>query len=223
MRSTVVGLSDHDVWELMSAMNRHSFRRWMVRAVVAAGHFLVAVIVVNSRTDISAVMRASVGERIHVELLTPAPRGREERRNVPITRRMEPAPVPPTTAPGSLATQAGEAVSTQPPVDWEKEAQRIGRSASIDSQSSGRACDDSGRPGSMLPKCNRPPRAFKWNPEPKRVGFAGPLPYVRLGDRCVLGLGFFGCGVGDLPKAESHLFDDFRSPERPSSSVPSVH
>jgi len=45
------------------------------------------------------------------------------------------------------------------------------------------------------------------------------LPYVRLGEQCVLGLGFFGCAFGRAPP-ESHLFDGLKDPDRPRSSVP---
>jgi hypothetical protein len=75
----------------------------------------------------------------------------------------------------------------------------------------------------MLPRCNKQPRPFEWNPEQKRVGFAGVLPYVRLGDFCVLGLGFFACAVGERPRANIHLFDEMDNPNRPRSSVPDAN
>ena len=48
----------------------------------------------------------------------------------------------------------------------------------------------------------------------------GPLPYLRIGKRCIIILPFFGCGIGELPKANGHLFDGMSDPERQKSSVP---
>ena len=81
-------------------------------------------------------------------------------------------------------------------------------------------CDDRPRSGPPLPKCRQPTHPFQWRPEPKKAGFVGLLPYVQLGKRCVLGLGFFGCAVGRLPDANGHLFDDVNNPDRPRGSVP---
>lgn len=48
-----------------------------------------------------------------------------------------------------------------------------------------------------LPEPRTPCRVerWQWSPEEKKAGLA-PLPYVVLG-RCVVGLGFFGCGIGE--------------------------
>jgi len=37
-----------------------------------------------------------------------------------------------------------------------------------------------------------------------------------------VGLGFFGCALGDLPKANGRLFDDMNAPDRDRNSVPQV-
>jgi hypothetical protein len=50
----------------------------------------------------------------------------------------------------------------------------------------------------------------------------GLIPYVRLGKRCVIALGAFGCAIGKLPEADGTLFDDMRDPNRPTSSVPDI-
>jgi hypothetical protein len=71
-------------------------------------------------------------------------------------------------------------------------------------------------------RCVRPPSATEWKPEEKKVGFAGGLPFVRLGKRCVVGLGFFGCIPGELPKANSHLLDGRDRATESDSSVPDV-
>ncbi len=66
-------------------------------------------------------------------------------------------------------------------------------------------------------------KEFEWDPEPDQVGLAeGFIPYVRIGQRCVVGLGFFGCNLSKLPEANSHLFDGMHDPDRQRSSVPDV-
>ena len=51
---------------------------------------------------------------------------------------------------------------------------------------------------------------------------SGFIPYVRIGKRCIVGLGFWGCQLGKLPQANSHLLDGMTDPDRPGSSVPDV-
>ena len=53
------------------------------------------------------------------------------------------------------------------------------------------------------------------------MGFSGGLPYVRVGERCVIALGFFACGFGGPPPAKGDLFEGMDDPERDRSSVPS--
>jgi hypothetical protein len=49
---------------------------------------------------------------------------------------------------------------------------------------------------------------------------SGGLPYMEIGKRCAIGLGFFGCGIGELPPPNGHLFDGMDDPDRERSSVP---
>lgn len=49
-----------------------------------------------------------------------------------------------------------------------------------------------------------------------------PLPYMMIGERCVIGLGFFGCALGALPEPEKGLFDDMRAGLTQESSIPGV-
>jgi hypothetical protein len=56
-----------------------------------------------------------------------------------------------------------------------------------------------------------------------RVGIAaGFIPHVHIGQRCVVGLGFFGCNLSKLPEANGHLLDGMQDPNRWRSSVPDV-
>lgn len=71
--------------------------------------------------------------------------------------------------------------------------------------------------------CESPKSSFVWNPEIPHAGFTKtpiPLPFVQLGKRCIVGLGFFGCNLGDLPEPNSHLFDDVKEGKTVKSSIP---
>lgn len=84
-----------------------------------------------------------------------------------------------------------------------------------------RKCDPADAPNSFLPSCKPRSHEFEWNPEEPRVGFSGGLPYVRIGERCAIGLGFFACGFGAKPPANGELFEHMNDPERERGSVPS--
>lgn len=71
---------------------------------------------------------------------------------------------------------------------------------------------------STLPVAKPKPYTFEWKAEPKRAGFSGGLPYVRLGKRCVVGLPFFGCAIGKLPEANHELFKHMHDDE-PTYSI----
>jgi hypothetical protein len=106
-------------------------------------------------------------------------------------------------------------------VDWGQEAATAGNSqAETIFKELRHLCDEAARRGEQPPGCHQYRKPDPWSPEPKKFGFAGGLPFVRLGKRCVLGLGFFGCGVGKLPEPNGHVLDDMRDPDRPRSSVP---
>jgi hypothetical protein len=66
--------------------------------------------------------------------------------------------------------------------------------------------------------CRKEGSAKHWEPEPKRAGFVGIFPYVRVG-KCLIGLGFWGCAV-QTQSPDGTLLEDFRNPDRPTSSVP---
>jgi hypothetical protein len=115
---------------------------------------------------------------------------------------------------GSTAVTAGRGA-----IDWEDAGRRAlrARAAAPTRRSD---CDDAPPPGSMRPRCTPRTTPFEWRPQPRAVEFDGLIPYVHLGKRCVLGLGFFGCAVGALPGANGRLFEGMRAPDRARSSVP---
>jgi hypothetical protein len=106
-------------------------------------------------------------------------------------------------------------------VDWDQQTAAVANSqADSIFKELKRVCEEAARRGEEPPGCHRYRKPDAWSPEPKKFGFAGGLPFVRLGKRCILGLGFFGCGVGKLPEPDGHVLDDMRDPDRPRSSVP---
>jgi hypothetical protein len=113
-----------------------------------------------------------------------------------------------------------EVAPITPPVDWEREAEFAARAYSL-APSGEPPCVDIDRLGLSKPKCKKRTRSFQWNPEIPRAGVEGGVPFIRLGP-CVVALGAFGCAVGK-EKANGHLFDDLKDPDRPRSSVPDAN
>lgn len=146
-----------------------------------------------------------------------APPGKTGRADV--RRASSPAPAGETP----VQPQAVEPAPESPPrIDWYREA---GKSAT--SEPAGRKRNTfSDPPVALHGACKPKKSSFKWNPN--RFGMAGDpgqlrLPYVRLGDRCVIGLGFFGCALGPKPEVKGEILDDMRDPTRPTlGSVPEI-
>jgi hypothetical protein len=121
--------------------------------------------------------------------------------------------------PPPVADPASQPV--RPPIDWYLEAEIVARETAAGVSAPARTdCDDVPRPGSLRPKCRKDPSEFLWDPEPRRFGIEGGIPYVRVGS-CVVALIAFGCGIGKA-EANGDLFKDMRHPDRPTGSVPDV-
>lgn len=109
--------------------------------------------------------------------------------------------------------------SRAPRIDWQLEAQRTAETMAPELlEQLKRKCEAA--EGPPPPECKERKHEFKWDPEPGVVGVDGLLPFIRVGRRCVVGLGFFGCGIGKLPEANGDLFEAMSDPDRPRSSVP---
>jgi len=114
-------------------------------------------------------------------------------------------------------------------VDWYGEAAEIAKHADLGRTALEQSnCDATRRPHSLLPKCKKH-QELQLEPEPKRAGFDRGVAYVRLGKRCVAGIGIlvagFGCAVGKLPPEGSGgtaMYKDMHDPNRPRSSVPDI-
>jgi hypothetical protein len=214
----------------MGTGRRLPVARFAVWAVVLGGHVLFVLLLASSRPREDG-NPDDPSERTVLLFLDLAPEEEPEPEQQPSTEperltTLRPHDrAPSDSSAGSSAIQE-EAPPASGPVDWYSEAETVAKDrgpALLAMQD--KNCDHttSDRPGSMLPECGKkrkPPR--EWEPEPTLGGFEGLLPFVRIGKRCVVGLGFFGCALGKLPEADGHVFDDMNDPDRPTSSVPDI-
>jgi hypothetical protein len=213
----------------MRTSRRLHYTRIAVWSIVIGGHVLLLVLFSSTRPRDRHNAAVGPEPRTILLLLDMAP--------PPIEAPSEPlAPFAPSVARVRVplnAASLGQAITPdesapppRSPVDWYSEAEEVAKDRGSELLAQQRRdCDPSSsdRPGSLLPKCGKKKReAAEWEPEPKRAGFSGGLPYVRLGKRCVVALGFFGCALGTLPEADGHVFDDMKDPDRPRSSVPDI-
>lgn len=134
-------------------------------------------------------------------------------------------PLPVKLAPIAVADIPLPRVITAPeqssaPADWWSDA-RVAAELQTRRHESSETRNLAGPPASASRKCAKAP-TFKWDPEPKRAGFSGMLPFVRIGKRCVVGLGFFGCGIGKLPEDNGQLFEGMGDPAAEQGSVPDI-
>jgi hypothetical protein len=189
-------------------------RALFVWLVVIGGHALLLALIVregNAPRQTKPVEVPSV--LLLLELprnVEPQPLKRKDRRRTATVR-----PDDASSASGAI-TLPPETSAPAPSIDWYGEADRSVRDFAKDLDHPTQEGFDKRR-GDCRKKSS-----FEWTPEPKRAGTAGGLPYVRLGKKCVLGLGFFGCGLGKAPEANSHLFDDMEDQDEPESSVPAL-
>ena len=195
-------------------------RRFIALVVVVALHFFPIMLWVLQPIYIRVVD----GDRASVLFFIESP----PRRTTPPPPTVQPQATQATPtviqAPSTpeQTLSAPTASSPAATIDWTAQASEAA-AAVVDKaiREDGRKCDPSDSPNSFLPPCNPRTKKFEWNPEEPRVGFSGGLPYVRIGERCAVGLGFFGCGFGDPPPANGDLFEGMDDPQRDRSSVPS--
>jgi hypothetical protein len=196
----------------------------------------VLILLVLSRTDSSSV-RSEPEEIVSIDLsIAPPPLDRQDEKALDAAGKRTPGGVSKRKpqnaiepASGSDADSEQEAVSPESPralaaesaIDWGAEAQRSARRAAA-AEKGPRARAFGTIPESPYRPCAKRESSFTWDPEPKKAGFAGGLPYVRVGKRCIVGLGFFGCEIGALTPANGTLLDDMKTDYRERSSVPHI-
>jgi hypothetical protein len=190
-------------------------RRGVVWALVIGGHLgALAILVQRYAADRSSAAQ----EPMQVVLLalpekspTPSP---QDRPRTPRLPRAISAVTPPAPA---VPDSPAERPPSAPRIDWTEEARTVAQSQAL-RQAPLRICGKDERPDPRRPDCRRAPHAFEWAPEVPRVGMDGLFPYVRVGDTCLVGLGFFSCH--EKMPANSALFDEMRNPDASAGSVP---
>lgn len=113
----------------------------------------------------------------------------------------------------------------QSPIDWRLEAHITAEAqAKGGIQKQRQECEEARQHGKYPPGCPRDSYDPHWEPEDKKAGLIGGfIPYVRLGKRCIVALGFFACNPDpELPKARGDLLNDMTDPSRPASSIPEL-
>ena len=208
----------------MLTMRRESLVRWAAAVVVIGGHVLLIVLLSRSHPRTLDDLRLTESSRGTLVVLEPRPLPEQPSAAGPEAARagaaapraqlrLPSAPPAPDTA--------IRAVPVNPPIDWYREAEIVAREAGARALPPARTdCDEVPRSGSLRPKCRKDAAEFLWDPEPRRFGIQGGIPYVRVGP-CVVALIAFGCGIGKA-EANGELFKDMRHPDRPTSSVPDV-
>jgi hypothetical protein len=202
-------------------MTQGSFkRRFVALFVVVALHFFLIVLWVLQPIYVRVVDDDQSSVLFFIESPRPPPTTTPAVQ--PRATQAIPTVIPDIPEP-STAEQTSSAPTAPTPsatIDWTAQASAAA-TAVVDKaiRDETRKCDPSDSPNSFLPPCNPRTKKFEW--DQPRVGFSGGLPYVRIGERCAVGLGFFGCGFGTPPPANGDLFEGMDDPERDRSSVPS--
>jgi hypothetical protein len=190
-----------------------------VAASVLLGHALVLWVLLREFKDEAPFNDTRSSS---VLFFVPAPKVQapsQEIQSAPQTSPARPPTVKPPVAPSARVDSVPSNATATAHLDWRAEAREAAHAAlEEDERAKGKKFAEGSAP--RHEKCHRlkPP---EWRPEPKRFGVANGLPFVRLGERCVIGLGFFGCGFGKKPSADGHLFDEMQI-DPTESSVPAL-
>lgn len=199
-------------------MDTHADRRLrsgITGAVVVGAHVIVVLIVMREMSPRDEKAESMVAVFTSLRWIDPVP---EPEPRVHAELPMKATSAVRTESRTAAMASAREAPPPTAPTDWIRAAREAARGVA---QADAPAARMFGQPRSLYRRCKER-KTFDWDPEPGRGGFAGGIPYVRLGKRCAVGLGFFGCALGDLPKANGRLFDDMNAPDRDRNSVPQV-
>jgi len=198
-------------------------------AQAARRHGVVWVLIVGSHLCVVGLLMhhyaarrsALASEPLQVMLLvlpdrrqTPLPdeRPRASRHVPQAIPHLTPMNITPVPVPGAAAS-----ASTAPTIDWREEARTVTAAQAL-TPPPPRVCGEDELPDPRRPNCRKAPHDFEWHAEMPRVGIDGLIPYVRIGDTCVVGLGFFGCH--EKMPANSRLFDGMKNRDAAVSSVP---
>ena len=216
----------------MTRAGGRTVRDCVVWAFIIGGHALLILVFTSGKrlVQLTAIDAPSPGVLLLFDLPSEAGSSSEpvieapQLASVPVITPRLPAPdidtdstaitLPEETEPEAPGTNA---------IDWRREAERSAQAVVERGAKSVEKHIGEHPPVPSAFQKKKPPKEFPWDPEPKKAGLAaGFIPYVVIGQRCVVGLGFFGCALGKKPPANSHLFDGMHDPDRQRSSVPDV-
>lgn len=193
--------------------------------IVLGGHLLLIAVFSSARlTESRRVTADSQESLILIPLRPDVPQEQHERREKVErrkTRRIAPDVPHSDRGAGAAPAQPAEP-SAAGAIDWGREAETVAKSMTPGMiKDLRRKCVEAEQRAQAPPEgCRKRSDAKVWEPEPKRAGVVGFLPYVRLG-KCIVGLGFWGCAIGKQ-SPDGTLLDDMRNPDRPLSSVPDL-
>lgn len=132
----------------------------------------------------------------------------------PTETRLQPRPDASTAI-----TLPAESPRESTAIDWYAQAEELARDKAAPAPRGPRTFGE-------IPKSpftrKQPKPQTPWAPQEKRAGFEGPLPYVRLGRRCMLMPPFIGCAIGKLPKSRGIPREEVLDRDRDRSSVPTL-
>jgi len=202
-------------------------RDTVIWAAILVGHGLLLVIVLRTESRHSLQPQPDVSAAKSFIWLSLSPGLASKRREFSPTNDRAQSPSRPSVMPVPLDPVPQPAATTPqaiPRIDWFREGQVAAAAAATDARSNRPETFSPAPQGARKP-CQPTKSSMEWK-EPN-FGMAGSdgglrLPYVKLGKRCVLGLGFFGCDLGELPKPNGHLLDDMHDPNRSRVSVSAV-
>jgi hypothetical protein len=192
--------------------------------LVLGGHWLLIEVLLGSRhLELRSLTGDSPEPWIWIPSTPQSPREQppEPTKSRPSTQSARPVRTKPAAGPVAAPVPPRERAEKNAP-DWVSEAHSVAQSMAPQLNNElEEKCATARRLAQALPPgCKKESFEKDWRPQPQRTGFVGIFPYVRLG-KCIIGLGFFGCAVQE-PTADGTLFEDFRNPDRPRSSVPDL-
>jgi hypothetical protein len=199
-----------------------SLRDCFVWAFIIGGHALLILVFIGGKKQVQQISADAPSPSVLVLIDVPAGSSIAE----PVTEAPQLASLPvPVIDPDSTAITLPPETEPEGPgsnaIDWQLEAERSAR-AVVERNAKSREKRIGEHPPSPFREKPKP-KEFPWDPEPDKAGLAaGFIPYVVIAERCVVGLGFFGCALGKKPPANGHLFDGMHDPNREHSSVPQI-
>lgn len=196
--------------------NDQRLRRFAVFVLVAGAHVLLLMLPFETERR---EYEERDGDEKRSQLFFPVPPWGDDFRDGPVEPKLQTNITidVPSPDPAPLEAESTSSSVAAPAINWSEEGRRAAVAAAARVPTPDRnKCDSTGLGDPTLRNC-KPPPEFKW--APPKAGFSQGLPYMRLGDRCVIGLGFFGCSLGK-PPARGDLFEGMDDPDRERSSVP---